>query len=503
MRIGLFILIAVVCCFAREPRLGTEAEREAGKIVYMKKCASCHGKKGDGKGNVFGFKPVPRDFTLSSYKLRSTPSGELPTHEDLKGAVKKGMPYTGMLAWPDLSEEDLDNVVYFLKSYDETFSDPDYLVDPLPLPEAPPFSEESAKNGFELYKKNKCFDCHGDIGRGNGPSAPTTKDSYQKPLRPADLTKRWTFRNGPTRKEMYRSLLTGLDGTPMASYKDLMKPEEIWNVVDYVYSISNELPNFTTLALASAIDGDIDLSLGDSLFVNAEAANFPVFGQIMEPGREFFPGINAVEVKAVYDTASIAIMLTYHDMSMQINGSNDPTAEVPLYTPDWVKPTDSISDAVAIQIPSKMPDGFIKPYFLFGDKKRSVDIWFADLAKKEADVYVGKGSKKLVKQEKSNVEVVSSYDDGVWKVIFKRPRRIEKGLPFEVEQFIPIALSFWDGHEKNRGNYRCVTSWYNIYLKPAKEESPFLPAAKTAIWVLVIELLIVFFVRRRSAKSPE
>ena len=39
------------------------------------------------------------------------------------------------------------------------------------------------------------------------------------------------------------------------------------------------------------------------------------------------------------------------------------------------------SDAVAIQIPSQVPSGARKPYFLFGDAQNSVDLWFFDLAR--------------------------------------------------------------------------------------------------------------------------
>ena len=38
------------------------------------------------------------------------------------------------------------------------------------------------------------------------------------------------------------------------------------------------------------------------------------------------------------------------------------------------------SDAVAVQIPSAVPTGARKPYFIFGDGQNSVDLWFFDLA---------------------------------------------------------------------------------------------------------------------------
>ena len=41
---------------------------------------------------------------------------------------------------------------------------------------------------------------------------------------------------------------------------------------------------------------------------------------------------------------------------------------------------------MAIQTPAQNLAGTVKPYFLFGDKKNYVDLWFADLAKNEGEL---------------------------------------------------------------------------------------------------------------------
>ena len=44
--------------------VGTEAQRESGKQLYMKYCSQCHGDKGDGNGYATPhLYPRPRDFT--------------------------------------------------------------------------------------------------------------------------------------------------------------------------------------------------------------------------------------------------------------------------------------------------------------------------------------------------------------------------------------------------------------------------------------------------------
>ena len=90
---------------AQGPDLGTEAQRAAGKQLYARNCAQCHGEKGDGEGyatpHLF---PRPRNFTTGKFKVRTTPNGALPTHQDLVNIIRRGMPYTSMPAWPTLSD---------------------------------------------------------------------------------------------------------------------------------------------------------------------------------------------------------------------------------------------------------------------------------------------------------------------------------------------------------------------------------------------------------------
>ena len=147
---------------AGEVTLGTDAQRAAGKENYQKYCAQCHGAEGDGSGIAAPFfNPPPRDFTSASYKIRSTESGELPTDADLKTIIVDGMPYTGMPAWPQFDDDELMELVFYIKTFAEDFADPDAIVAPLETPETPPFSSESAELGKTIYKENKCMDCHG------------------------------------------------------------------------------------------------------------------------------------------------------------------------------------------------------------------------------------------------------------------------------------------------------------------------------------------------------
>ena len=272
-------------------------------------------------------------------------------------------------------------------------------------------------------------------------------------------------------------------------------PEDQWNMVNYVYSLSeSDEANYGTLVVAEGVQSKIDLNQGQAQFQNVNKTMLPIVGQIIEPGRQFYPGVNAINVKAVYDQDDITIMLTWHDMSADTVGSNSPTLPAPKYDPDAAAETEEFNDAVAIQFPSNLTEGSRKPYFIFGDNKNSVDIWFVDLGKNTGDFYIGKGSQKIETGE-SDLEVTTNFDEGEWTVIFKRKRTGSGGLSFAESNFVPISFSVWDGFNKERGNKRGLTSWYNLYLQPMEIESAMGPMAKYAMITILAELGLVFFVR--------
>src|SRR5262245_5736067 len=124
--------------------VGTEAQRESGKALYMKNCAQCHGEKGDGEGYATPhLSPKPRNFTLGKFKVRTTPNGALPTHQDLVNIIKRGMPYTSMPAWPNFSDQDVSNIAYFLTTFSADFSSPENVPKPVELPGAPRSTNET------------------------------------------------------------------------------------------------------------------------------------------------------------------------------------------------------------------------------------------------------------------------------------------------------------------------------------------------------------------------
>jgi mono/diheme cytochrome c family protein len=518
---------------AQSPDLGTDAQREAGKKLYGKYCSQCHGENGDGEGYATPhLSPKPRNFTAGKYKIRTTPTGALPTHQDLVNIIRRGMPYTSMPAWPTLTDQEVSDIAYFLTTFSAEFAKPENIPKPVSFPSAPKVTKESVELGKKLYEETGCVKCHGTLGRGDGPSAPTLKDDWGNPIRPADLAQSWTFRGGSTREDIYRAMSTGLNGTPMPGFgDDALKPEQKWAITDFVDSLSgsNGQPSYTNLVVAKHVQDPIDLAKGAANFTSAPVARFPIVGQIMEPGRSFHPPATSAMVQAVYDGESIAFLVRWHDMSADKTGKNGPSLPVPIEeeeaapaaaaaAPDpgaaadpfaepsgaaAAAPVSEFSDAVAIQIPSAVPTSARKPYFIFGDGQNSVDLWFFDLAKPNPLQFTGKGSADIAANDTGEVTGVASYDQGEWSVIFKRPVRPAAGAKFTPGEFLPIAISVWDGLSRERGNRRGLTLWNSIYVEPEVVPSPAGPMAKTALTILAIELALIWWVRRRyGSRQP-
>ncbi|MFT5143990.1 MAG: DMSO reductase family type II enzyme heme b subunit [Rhodothermales bacterium] len=488
-------LLAAGPAFAQDPDLGSDAERESGKVLYEAKCAHCHGLNGDAANEAATrLRPAPRDFTAGTYKFRSTANGELPSDDDIKRSIREGMPYTGMPPWPSLSESEVTNLMYYIKTFAADFSGPFGVPELIEIPKAPSESDATIARGREVFLENQCVDCHGDLGRGDGKSAPTLTDQWDLHIRPADLTKRWTFRNGQTREDIYRTFNTGLDGSPMPAY-EIEPAEDRWALVDYVRSLSANEPDYaTTLTVTPAA------TIDEAAFDAARKSVFAVVGQVVEPGRAFFPGVNAVEASALVTADQIAVRLRWNDMVADTRGSNAP--DIPVSEP-WLGAPDTsgtFSDAVAIQFPTLIPAGTERPYFMFGDRKNSVDLWFADMGGPSATHYVGNGSGAL-KAEGPTLSVSSSYDDGQWTATFTRDRASEGHIAFDEGTFVPVSFTVWDGFNAEAGNRRGLTTWINLYVDVADKPSPVLPMAGYGFATLLLGLGVTGLMRKKYSST--
>jgi mono/diheme cytochrome c family protein len=219
-----------------------------GAQLYRRFCVGCHGAEGDGEGeNAQWIDPKPRDFTAAVFKCRSTPTGTLPTDQDLFDSVTRGFVTTNMPSWRALAEQHRANLIAMVKSFSTRWQT-EKPGTPITIPPETPANIESILHGRELFDKLQCWKCHGPAGHGDGPSASTLTDDKGNPIRPYNFSTGERFMCGVTNKDLYRIFMTGLDGSPMPSFADVVKPEEAWDLVHFLRTLQTALkpPEYRT-----------------------------------------------------------------------------------------------------------------------------------------------------------------------------------------------------------------------------------------------------------------
>ena len=216
------------------PELVAQGER-----LYNVRCAVCHGHELDGQGPASQFLGVkPRDFTKGIFKFRSLSTTGLPTDEDLFRTVTVGFPSHGMPSFSYLSATDRWALVHFTKTGSERFAQdrPRSPVDPGPAPKP---SEALLVQGREMFEKAQCGMCHGEDGRGFGPSAAELTDTWDDPIATLDLASPAIYyKRGARSEDVMDTLVSGIGGTPMPSYYESgLTLDELWSLARYVESL--------------------------------------------------------------------------------------------------------------------------------------------------------------------------------------------------------------------------------------------------------------------------
>lgn len=290
---------------------GSELQR--GRNLYLRHCMHCHGVSGDGAGPTAQyFKVKPRDYRQGVIKFTSTKAGvPRPSRDDLFRIVKLGVPGTYMPSFMLLPDDEAKSIAEYVRwlamrgemerklnawlnlDYSkESVADADESVAEIkadfaeewasdagdnitgygdelkmdwqeadkpesvvtPVSPRVPSSVESIKRGRSIFlgKEAKCASCHGETGRGNGPSTDSFNDLPGQPgvksdkaglfdiwgniVKPRNLTT-GVFRGGRRPIDIYRRVHSGIKGTPMQAFGTTLKEEQIWDVVNYVLSI--------------------------------------------------------------------------------------------------------------------------------------------------------------------------------------------------------------------------------------------------------------------------
>ena len=214
---------------------------DRGRVLGRKYCTSCHGLEGDGRGEAAaGLEREPRSFVRAVYRYRSTPSGSLPTDRDLARSIARGLPGTSMAGFGAfLTRRELMDLVAWVKSFSDRF-EMEEVDPPVEIPPPPKTTPALVAQGKALYLELECDKCHGALGRGDGTASDEElQDNLGRVVRPRDFTD-GLYRGGGRAEDLYRTFVTGLDGSPMPAYEDTLAPEEVYAVVAYLRELERD-----------------------------------------------------------------------------------------------------------------------------------------------------------------------------------------------------------------------------------------------------------------------
>ena len=183
--------------------------------------------------------PKPRDFTIATFKCRSTLTGTLPTDEDLFNTIARGLTNSNMPIWNTFTKQQRADLVAYIKIFSPRWQT-EKAGTPITIPPEPAVTIESISHGKALFTKLECWKCHGPHGEGDGPSAATLTDSKDNPIRPYNFAlgkNDSRFKCGSTNRDIYTIFMTGLDGTPMPSFADVIQPNDAWDLVHFLRTL--------------------------------------------------------------------------------------------------------------------------------------------------------------------------------------------------------------------------------------------------------------------------
>ncbi len=473
---------------------GAQTSKTIGATAYKHMCTFCHGEDGNGGGKAMAYLyPWPRDFRKGVFKHRSTPSGSLPLDSDIFKTINKGIKGTAMPAWESaLTDDETWAIVEYIKSFSSRFQTekPKKPIDPGP---APPTTPESIKKGGQVYKEMRCSRCHGTDLKGGGPMADTLYDIWDHRAFVYDLTNPNINKFGYEKRDLFMTLTTGIDGTPMKSFSHLTDAER-WDLVAYIRSkIQVDLlqkAEYEIDLYSQRTDQKIEDDPESSLWNDIPSHDV----QLIVLNARKNP-INRVRFQSVVNDKEIAIRVVWDDPVANRTSSRH----------------QDFKDAVALEF--ALGDvllhthGHNEPFFGMGNRSKPVNIWQwradwqTEIETKEELEYATKGMDMdvlifggevnpveslnpfrnvpieelnaegfgtLTPQPRTKQNIVGQgvWKDGQWHVVFRRSlKSLNKwDVKFKKKQPILIAFAVWDGAYQDRNGRKMVSMWQRLNL---------------------------------------
>ena len=485
----------------QKPATKSQALLNRGRNIYLHMCVYCHGKDGNGGGNATDYLyPWPRDFRKGIFKFRSTPTGKLPRDEDLYRTIIRGVPGTSMPAWAEaLSPQDTWALVNLIKSFSGRFRKeaPGHSLKITPVPS----SDASIAKGKELYARHKCNDCHGATGRGDGRLAESLMDAWKHAVFVHDITNPNHYKAGFKAEDIFRTLSTGMDGTPMNSYAHLPE-EDRWALVHYMRSNFRknfQKGEFETDLMSYHGPYELDADPDSPVWKDIQSTNL-----VLRPLSARRGAIEIINVASVTNGEFLAVRLKWKDPTQDgfVEGR-----------------VDVFTDGVAVQLAlgdvTLHTHGHNEPFFGMGNRGKPVNIWHWKAGLEEtleasedseystggvdmdALIFGGVMSNPVTKlgttqehaveelnsegfgtitpqpQEYQNVEGSGVWKDGEWTVVFIRSVEVSGKWDAIMNKKEPLLVAFavWDGNKEDRNGRKVISVWQRLNIMQPKSSA--------------------------------
>lgn len=255
-------LILGTALFAAPVSVVTAAQQSSGKAIYDRDCAFCHGEDGYADTPVGRLlEPRPRRFADPVEMARLN-------DEQVYRAIKDGKSGTAMASWGKvLNEVQIGDVMDYIHQLAGTSKPMDK-------------QKLSLEVGRRIYDK-ECAFCHGLMGHADTDVARVLRPPPRKFSDPIEMARVDDGR-------MYAAIKLGVPGTAMASWASLMSPVEIIDVMRYIRTLQEPLPEVLTAER-------LDVTVGGNIYqrycmtchgVNGDA-DTPIGQVLVPPPRNF------------------------------------------------------------------------------------------------------------------------------------------------------------------------------------------------------------------------
>ncbi len=498
---------------AQPPADGSEVSQ-----IFLANCATCHGQTGQGDGPAsYLLFPKPRNFTAGLYRFKSTFNDAPPTKADLERTIRNGIARTAMPAFNGvLSDAQISSLIDYVLSLNAK-GWPEDAAEAVSIPPQPEFTAGLVGQGHNVFVTMGCAACHGETGRGDGPSAAGLLDSDNYPLPPADFTT-GVFKAGRTNEDLYRTILVGVPGTPMPSFEAAMNAgikvegldpstDMVWAMVAYLQSLieprdAEGIPSGATMVPDRQVSSTMLTDPYDSgwstiqpvtvsvqpLWQRRHATRSLSVRTAMIDGRVAFclewadATVNGPEtLDSATDAVGIMFSLT-PEIPMLTMGQRDGESQTLVNIWQWKASRQMDADAATREdialhdmgdpvdlYPFKQGDPVTGP--LSEHDATYITAWGAGNPQSDPALLrrpvlcmnaAGFGTLTIAPPPEQNVDGIGRWRDGAWRVVLVRelPAHHEGDVDFAAGARFPIAFAVWDGAALDRNGTKLISGWH-------------------------------------------